>query len=180
MYSLSMELETPRLKLRQWSIDDLPIWIEMNQDTQVRKYFSHTLTEEEAVGSFCKISKFLTTHEYGLWAVEKKENQEFIGYIGLSDQVLGTTFSPFIEIGWRLKSSSWGKGFATEGAKTVLEYGLTLFPKIFSITSKLNTPSIKVMEKIGLVRDESLDFEHPAVDSPGLKPHLVYTTKHEK
>ena len=172
-----IELETDRLLLRQWQPEDLAPWIAMNQDPEVRKYFGSLLTAEESTLALNRYREKLETSEFGLWAVEVKERNEFIGFIGISEQDVSNAISPFKEIGWRLKQDAWGKGFATEGAREVLKYGHTLFPTIYSMTAKVNKPSIKVMERIGMKRAKDLDFNHPRVNDELLKPHLIYMSE---
>jgi RimJ/RimL family protein N-acetyltransferase len=172
-----IQLETERLLLRQWRDEDLSPWIAMNQDTEVRKYFGSLLTTEESTAALERYRDKLERSTFGLWAVEVKDSHEFIGFIGISEQDVGNEISPFKEIGWRLKKDAWGKGFATEGALEVLKYGHTIFPIIYSMTAKVNTPSIKVMERIGMKRALDLDFNHPRVHNELLKPHLIYMSE---
>ena len=86
---------------------------------------------------------------------------------------------PCQEIGWRLDKKYWGKGYATEAAKVVLNFGLADIglPEIYSYAAKSNLPSINVMRKIGLRERPDLAFEHPkiAAGSP-VKSHVVYST----
>lgn len=63
-------------------------------------------------------------HDYKLWAVELKETGELIGFIGPNYTTLESSFTSAVEVDWRLGSQYWGKGFAAEGAKTSLKYGL--------------------------------------------------------
>src|SRR5699024_12133542 len=63
---------------------------------------------------------------FGLYAVEEKTNNEFIGFIGFHRATFEADFTPCIEIGWRLKKEAWGKGYATEGAASCLKYGFTV------------------------------------------------------
>ncbi|MDP2381129.1 MAG: GNAT family protein, partial [Pseudohongiella sp.] len=85
-------------------------------------------------------------------------------------------FNPCVEIGWRLKSSAWGKGFATEAARACIDYGFSVvgLTEIVSFTSVVNTPSSAVMERLAMTRDPTT-FEHPSVP-PGhvLREHCVY------
>ncbi len=84
---------------------------------------------------------------------------------------------PIVEIGWRLSSHHWGKGYATEAAKAVLRYAFTELNliEIISFTVKANTKSRRVMEKIGLHHSVADDFDHPKLDenSP-LRRHALY------
>ena len=112
-----------------------------------------------------------------MYAVELRENGELIGFLGLSIPSFEAHFTPAVEIGWRLASCHWNKGYATEGARAVLKYGfLTLnLPEIVSFTVVNNKASRRVMEKIGLHRHPDDDFDHPrlAADSP-LRRHVLY------
>ncbi len=86
-------------------------------------------------------------------------------------------FTPAVEIGWRLGSKNWGKGYATEGAKAALEYGFKNcgLSEIVSFTVPNNERSIAVMERIGMKRDLEGDFAHPKleVEHP-LSKHVLY------
>lgn len=103
-----------------------------------------------------------------------------MGFVGLAKQEIpGVAFMPCYEIGWRLDKKYWGKGYATEAAKVVLDYGLEDLglAEIFSFTAKQNLPSINVMKKIGLRERPELDFAHPRIeDVSPVKWHVVYST----
>ncbi|MDO8644958.1 MAG: GNAT family N-acetyltransferase [Candidatus Planktophila sp.] len=177
---MAQELNTTRLRLRNWQVEDLPRWIEMNSDPVTLKYFVRTDTKEESEISFERNKIFLELHEFGLWAVEEKESENFMGFIGLSDRSLeGISFTPCIEIGWRLDKAFWGRGYATEGAREVLKFAQEnlKIDQIYSYTARINTPSINVMKKIGLIARPELDFDHPKI-SAGLpiRNHVVFST----
>ena len=101
-----------------------------------------------------------------------------MGFIGLFTADFTAHFTPATEIGWRLSSKHWGKGYATEGAKAVLHYafGQLKLKKIVSFTPIHNIKSRRVMEKIGLKHNPINDFDHPkvALDSP-LSRHVLYS-----
>ena len=87
------------------------------------------------------------------------------------------------EIGWRLSSNHWGQGFATEGAKAVLDYAFRKLKisEIVSFTAAGNAKSIRVMQKIGLQHNEIDDFDHPKLDDTSpLKRHVLYRLSREK
>lgn len=112
---------------------------------------------------------------YGLFAVEEKETNEFLGFIGFHRATFEADFTPCIEFGWRLKKAAWGKGFATEGAAGCLQYGFTKlsFTDIYSFTAEVNTPSQNVMRKIGMKYVK--DFDHPKLKQDSiLKKHVLY------
>lgn len=152
----------------------------MNSDPITLRYFERTDTKEESEASFERIKSDLALHEFGLWAVEEKETGNFMGFIGLSEKYIeGVSFTPCIEIGWRLDKAYWGRGYATEGALEVLKFGLEnlQIDQIYSYTAQINTPSINVMKKIGLIERPELEFEHPKISlGDNLRKHVVYST----
>jgi RimJ/RimL family protein N-acetyltransferase len=78
-----------------------------------------------------------------------KTNAEVIGLAGL--QPMGTTAD--VEIGWWLKPAHWGCGLATEAGRAALDVAFTRFelPRVVAIAHPDNRPSIRVMERLGLV-----------------------------
>ncbi len=177
---MAIELNTPRVLLRAWQESDLEPWIALNSDAENLRYFPRTYTAEESNSSFNRLRDRLNENPFGLWAVEEKSSGEFMGFIGLAYQELpDVSFMPCHEIGWRLDKKYWGKGYATEAAKTVLEFGLKdlALPIIYSYTALKNQPSINVMRKIGLRERPELTFEHPNIpEGNPVKTHLVYST----
>ena len=89
------------------------------------------------------------------------ETGEFIGFIGLAFQNYKTAFTPATDIGWRLKKSAWGNGYATEGAKKCLEFGFNKLnlKKIISTCTVKNSKSESIMKKIGM--EKIGEFNHP-------------------
>lgn len=172
--------ETERLRFRDWTREDLPPFRKMNKDPQVMRYFPSTLEDAETDAFFERIQKEFSSSGYGLYAVELKETGEFIGFIGFHEASFPAAFTPCIEIGWRLKASAFGKGYATEGARACIAYGFQelKFPEIYSFTAKINLPSERVMQKIGMIKVG--EFDHPNVqDGSILKEHVLYQMKNK-
>ena len=167
--------ESERLLFRDWKEEDLLVFREMNKDPLVMKYFPKVLEEDETDSFYQRIKEEFKTSGYGLYAVEVKETRKFIGYIGFHKATFPSTFTPCIEIGWRLTSTAWGKGYATEGAKACLLYGFSKLnlSEVFSFTAKINLPSENVMKKIGMTK--ITEFDHPNVSkSSPLRSHVLY------
>jgi len=170
-----MVLTTNRLKLRHWKEKDYEPYINLNNDPQVMEFFPAVLTREETLKQIERIETHFTKHGYGLYAAERLDNKKFIGFIGFSHPQFETSFTPCVEIGWRLSKENWNQGFATEGVTACLNYGFSLlgFDKIYSWTSHLNLPSIAVMRKAGMKHIG--EFEHPLIaDGHRLKRHVLY------
>ena len=170
-------IETERLTLRLWQVEDTPLLAQINQDPQVMEFFPSLQTFEETEAFVERVSLQFKSKGYTLYAVEIKARGIFIGFVGLNAVGFTSHFTPATEIAWRLAQKFWGMGYATEAAKAVLDHAFNdlSLDEIVSITVPKNTRSRRVMEKIGFVYDPSEDFLHPNVDvdSP-LCAHVLY------
>jgi RimJ/RimL family protein N-acetyltransferase len=112
---LHSSLRTERLVLREWRDDDLPPFSAMNADPRVMEHFPSVLSREQSDAAAARIRTHFAEHGYGLWAVEILGVTPFAGFVGLSSPGFESTFTPCIEVGWRLAREYQGRGFATEG-----------------------------------------------------------------
>jgi ribosomal-protein-alanine N-acetyltransferase len=168
-------IETPRLILRQWKEADHEPYIRLNMDPDVMEFFPSISTKTKTLEQIERFSQRIIQHGYGFFAVERKDNNQFIGFTGLSNPGFESSFTPCVEIGWRLSKENWNQGFATEAAKACLAFGFDKLGlnEIYSFTSVHNKRSEQVMIKIGMTRDGF--FEHPSVeDGHILKKHVLY------
>lgn len=169
-------METERLILRQWQPSDFEPFAQLNQDRDVMEHFPSLPTTEETQSHIKRFIGHFEKHGYGLWAVELKENNQFIGFIGLQNVPFDAPFAPAVEIGWRLAKPFWGKGYALEGAKACIDYAFNTLNlnKIVSFTAIPNKRSIKLMERLGMSFQST--FTHPALpaDHP-LALHVLYS-----
>ena len=170
-----MTIHTPRLLLRQWRETDREPWAAMNADPEVMRHFPSTQTRAETDAAFDRISSGIAERGWGLWAVDL--DGEFLGFTGLAVPRFDAHFTPATEIGWRFARHAWGNGYATEAARAVLGYAFDELElsEVVSFTAVQNTPSRRVMERIGMTHDSADDFDHPNVpgDSPLLR-HVLY------
>lgn len=169
--------ETERLIFRDWKKEDEHKFVEMNNDSDVMKFFPKKLNEIESLELLTKIKSNLEKNGFGLYAVESKQKNEFVGFLGFNIAEFESDFTPCIEIGWRFRKEFWGEGLATEGASKCLKYGLEEldFKQIYSFTSDINIPSKRVMEKIGLNFYKT--FNNPNVkEGHILEKHVLFGT----
>jgi RimJ/RimL family protein N-acetyltransferase len=171
------ELKTARLRLRQWLPDDREPFADLNADPRVMEFLPAVLSREESDARADQIEAHFAEHGFGLWAVEILGGEKFAGFIGLAHARLDAPFTPCVEIGWRLAAEHWGRGYATEGARAALAFGFQslALDEILSWTVPANQRSWRVMERIGMIRSPSEDFDHPllAEDHP-LRRHVLY------
>lgn len=174
---MQQQLETERLILRQWHSDDLTAFASINQDPRVMQYFPSTLDIAETRQFIKKIKQHFKQHGYGFFCCALKSSNLCIGFVGLNVPNFEAHFMPNVEIGWRLAFNHWGKGYATEAAMRMLDYGFNelALHEIVSFTVPANTRSRRVMEKIGMLHDPKDNFKHPqlACNHP-LSLHVLY------
>jgi RimJ/RimL family protein N-acetyltransferase len=173
-------IATERLVLREWRDLDVEPFIEMNADPVVMEFFPEPYSPERTRRFVARIRECWAERGYGLWAVERKDMAGFIGYVGLWPATFPAHFTPAVEVGWRLAADQWGHGYATEAARAALAHGFDSLglEEIVSFTSTVNVRSWRVMERLGMRRDASGDFEHPNVpEGHPLRPHVLYRIK---
>jgi len=170
------ELRGERVLLRGWREDDLEPFAALNSDPRVMAHYPALLTRaesdafvlERAVPAFAE-------RGYGPWAVEVPGVAPFIGYVGLLAPTFEASFTPCVEIGWRLAFPAWGHGYATEAARLAIAEGFAEsgLDEIVSFTVPANRRSVAVMKRLGLRADG--EFDHPRLP-PGhrLRRHVLY------
>lgn len=177
MSVLELPLQTERLVLRSWKEADLVPFAAMNSDSRVMEFLPTCLTRAESDQLAGRICSAMRASGFGLWAVETRNSGEFIGYVGLLATNFEAHFTPCVEVGWRLAHRFWGRGYATEAARTALEIGFTVFglDAIVSFTVPRNVRSRKVMERLGMTHSPADDFNHPKLESGHrLERHVLY------
>jgi len=156
---LNYIFESERLRFRNWVGEDLPKMAAINANEEVMQFFSSAQTKEQTQQFISRMKAQFEAKGFCYFAVETLADNEFIGFIGLSEQTYQADFTPCVDIGWRLSKVHWGKGYATEGAKRVLQYGFEelKLEKVLSIAPVINTASQKVMQKIGMQKVKTFD-----------------------
>jgi RimJ/RimL family protein N-acetyltransferase len=171
------ELRTDRLLLRRWISSDREPFAALNADPRVAEFLPGTLQREESDALVDRIEAHFDQYGFGLWAVEVRDVTPFAGFVGLSVPRFEAQFTPCVEIGWRLAPDSWGRGYATEGAKAVLTFGFETLglEEIVAFTVSGNERSRRLMEGIGMCCASADDFDHPFLpDGHPLRRHVLY------
>ena len=170
-------IQTQRLLLRRWTEADREPFARLNADPRVMEFFPRCLAREESDRIAGQIEGIIEERGFGFWAAELTGNGTFIGFIGLSVPAFEAHFTPCVEIGWRLAAEYWNRGLATEGATAAVShaFGVLGLSELVSFTAEINVPSRRVMEKIGMTRDPTEDFDHPNVPAGHrLRRHVLY------
>lgn len=143
------EIETNRLRFRQFTYKDLDDVYQIWTDPQVRKYLQddEIISKEKAEHTLNYCIDFFQQHGFGIWALLHKEQDDLIGFCGF--RFLDDTTE--IEILYGIIPSYWGMGLATEAVKAAIEYGFEKhhFEKIVGANTE-NIALWRVMELAGM------------------------------
>lgn len=174
------EVRTDRLRIRDWTLDDLEFLVEMFAKPEVWRFpFGRGLSREETE---TYLRRKIQAQDWGTAspsALEERSTGRLLGYVALSPPDWLPEVMPSIEIGWRLDPSAWGKGFATEGAQALLAYGFRhmALSEILAIYEPENIASGRVMQKLGMRFDR--EAVHPYFARP-LNIHCISSAEWEK
>jgi RimJ/RimL family protein N-acetyltransferase len=147
-------LETERLVLRRFTEDDVDNLVELDSDPDVMHFITggRPTPRDEIEGDI--LPAFLDYYErfagYGFWAALERSSGRFVGWFHLRP---GKAAQPDeVELGYRLHRSAWGKGYATEGSRALIDKGFAELgvQRVVAFTMVVNVASRRVMEKAGL------------------------------
>ena len=157
---MTIILETERLTLRTWTLDDAAAGFRVWSDPEVMRYVGTGRPNETVEETRAWLGRMIAHHErhgFGFWAVVEKGNKEVIGSCGMSYQRDGGL--P-IEFGYTLARTHWGRGYATEAAAACLRYAFEQLrlSKLSASVDSRNIASQRVLKKIGFTyeREEQL------------------------
>jgi len=156
---MSTIIETERIILRRFLIEDDEAVLELNSSAAVQKYTGDMIidTIEEARAIITDIwFKEYAAYGYGRFAVIFKPENKVIGFAGLK-------YLPAIEetdIGFRILPAYWGKGVISEIAGELVTYGFDILGlnKIIATVMPANIASIRVVEKAGLIYERTSPY----------------------
>jgi RimJ/RimL family protein N-acetyltransferase len=170
------EIETDRLRLRQFRDDDLDAYATLCADPVVMEWLHGTMTREESATQLAAFRDHWSEHGFGLWCVTAPPDDTCLGFIGLAIPRFLPEILPAVEVGWRLALGAWGRGYATEGAQAAVDiaFGALALDHLISITRLENPRSWHVMEKLGMTLErKAVHAEHGTelivygIDAPG-------------
>ena len=118
MYDPSMQVETPRLLLRQPRLSDLDSWADFMADPQAANHIGGVQPRPVAWRTLATMAGSWAIMGFGMFSVLEKSSGEWIGRLGpwCPDDWPGT------EVGWGIRRQYWGRGYATEGAIAAIDW----------------------------------------------------------
>ena len=180
---INVVAETERLRLREWGEEDGARFYAIMNTPAVMRHLGGVQDRATWQSALGRIAGFQRDFGHTFWLVERKSDGELLGFCGLkrvNSPGAGELTGQF-EIGWRLRESAWGQGYAKEAAIASLDLAFGRFgaPHVVALTVPANAPSQGLMNRLGMTRREDLDF----VDTrfgPEMNPSTVYRIKAEE
>jgi RimJ/RimL family protein N-acetyltransferase len=142
-------LETERLRLRPLEDSDAEWMAALHSDAEVMRFIPERPDDDDILAEVeALIHVYQYNRTFGFWAIEARDGSAIHGWVALKK--LEATSD--MEIGYRLKSSSWDQGIATEAAARLLRYAFeeAALPRVMAVARKENAASLRVMEKLGM------------------------------
>jgi RimJ/RimL family protein N-acetyltransferase len=150
-------IKTERLLLRQFRESDLDDYAEMCGDPEVMRYLGGaTLSRMEAWRNMATVVGHWQLRGFGLWAVEELESARLVGRVGC----WRPDGWPGLELAWTLRRSFWGRGYATEAARSALDVAFTCLGQthVISMIHSENKPSLRVARRLGMRLEGSAEL----------------------
>ncbi|MES2883175.1 MAG: GNAT family N-acetyltransferase [Pseudomonadota bacterium] len=168
-------LETARLTLRRFTLEDEPLMFALNSDANVMRHLGGPMGAEANRAMLeGRILRYYEEHPgLGVWATCLRDTGRCVGF-HLLNHVQGESL---IQVGYRLFEADWGKGYATEMSVALLRYGFTRLglPMLMANAALENKASQHALLKSGLHRQGERAFSHPAYAAFG---PMAYFERH--
>ena len=157
-----MQLETPRLLLREMTHDDYQPLYEVLADLDIMRHYPYSFDEKRVRNWITRNIERYRIFGFGLWAVCLKDTGAMIGDCGLSMQNINGVIRP--EIGYHIRADQQRRGYAREAAAAVRDWTFrnTPFREIYSYMTADNTPSARCAVSWGChLVEEYVDDDGP-------------------
>ncbi|MGW5673254.1 GNAT family N-acetyltransferase [Micromonospora sp. NPDC003776] len=154
MSDVSTFLATDRLVLREFTPDDAPLLVGLDADPEVMRHLTGGRPTPAAEIHDRVLPRLLAAYRtppgLGWWAAQRRTDAAFLGWFEFRPLREGDPRE--VELGYRLRRSAWGAGYATEGARALVHKGFTELgvERVMATTMAVNAGSRRVMEKAGL------------------------------
>jgi RimJ/RimL family protein N-acetyltransferase len=151
---MHIHLETERLILRRATLADLDDLVALDGDPEVMRYLSGGPPTPRAVIEHDYLPHWLAYYErggaFGFWIAIEKASGDFLGWVHFRPPDAAVPDN--VELGYRLRRAAWGKGYATEASRALIDKGFAEqgIRRVFATTYQDNLGSRRVMEKLGM------------------------------
>jgi len=151
---VNMELETPRLLLRDLQAGDLPILACLWTNPDATRFMGGPRDYNELIGMLTEDLETQPSPEWNLWPLVEKATGNVIGHCGILDKEIDGVTE--YEVNYILDPAAWGKGYATEIVVALKDYTLNQMglDHVVALIDPENTASAKVARKAGLTHEK--------------------------
>jgi RimJ/RimL family protein N-acetyltransferase len=162
----TVRLETPRMRMREFTTDDADLLYELDADPLVMRFINggrETPRDEVEHDVLPRLMRWYAVRpDLGHWAAELRDTGDFVGWFGLSPVDTDPTD---LVLGYRLRREFWGQGLATEGCRALVRQAFTDIGavRVSAETMTVNRASRRVLEKAGLRFSHTFFAEWPDV-----------------
>ena len=162
-------LETPRLRLRRITQDDVSVYFAFFSDPETMRFYPATRSLQETQQFVDRQLRRYETSGYGPWAMVLKSEDQLIGYCGLIPQIVDE--EPEVEIGYLVERSRWRQGFASEAAIACRDYAIQRLGlgRLISLIDPANVASIGVARKVGMTLEKQSFWQGKLMNVYSLK-----------
>ena len=172
-------LETERLILRKIGEGDAELQYRVLNTPAVMEHLGGPKEMHEIEAKHARTMAWFARDGFGFMMMIEKDTGEMVGHAGLKkvDNPLAPNVGDY-EIGWLVREDRWRRGYAGEAMRAVIDWAFTRHDAshLVALTSGSNEPSWRLMEKLGMVRREDLDFsdpDYPPEDNPTIQYALT-------
>lgn len=169
--------KTARLRLREWGEQDGERFYAIMNTPAVMRYLGGVQDRATWDAAFERLRRYQRDFGHTFWLVEREVDGELLGFCGLKrvNSPGGDHLAGQFEVGWRLRESAWGQGYAKEAAIASLDLAFGRFgaPHVVALTMGRNSESQGLMKRLGMTRREDLDFTDTRF-GPEMNPSIVY------
>ncbi len=150
--------DSERLCFKLMTAEDSDLMYQLDQDREVMRFINGgNLTSRKEIDELYiprMISYTNPAEGWGIWKVNLKQNDSFIGWILVRPMNFFSNDPELdnLELGWRFARDSWGKGYATEAAESIKQFLIEIgnISKLSAIAIEENVASTKIMLKLGM------------------------------
>jgi RimJ/RimL family protein N-acetyltransferase len=185
---MSYLLVTERLRLRPFTEADGGLLYELDSDPEVMRFITGGKPTPRAEVEDRVLPLVLREHALpggtvrGMWAAEERATGAFVGWFELRPHSPEDAAAGVVELGYRLRRAAWGKGYATEGSRALIDKGFAELGVrlITANTMFVNKGSRRVMEKCGLTFLRTFVGDWPEAIEGSEHGEVEYTLSRER
>lgn len=157
---------TDRLYTRRLTTADIPNLAKTLQDETAMYAYAHAFSDEEVQAWLQNNLRRYQEDGFGLWALIRKDDNQFVGQCGLTIQHFNN--QQVVEIGYLLQRDYWHQGYASEAATGAKHYAFDQLgiPEVWSIIRDNNLASMNVAIRNGMLVRGKMVKHYYGIDMP--------------